>query len=242
MQKNKRRHKRFKLDLIEISGKMSLTDKVEIINISIGGVALKADRRLNIGKEYLIKLGEKGKSIDVKGVIVRSELSGIEQKANGDQALIYTAGMMFKNGQEGKIADFLSLIEQNIKKEVPVTVDRRIDVRFQIMTPQEKVLHYPAEFVVKEISLGGMRIHTTQTLDIETRIPMDLALGADKSITFIGRVASFRKLDDKGQMHYEIGVEFTDVKDNDRTMLKTFIDYLTIMQSDDEEEQQQADG
>jgi hypothetical protein len=237
MQKqNKRRHKRFKLDLIEISGKMSLTDKVEIINISIGGVALKADRRLNIGKEYLIKLGEKGKTIDVKGVIVRSELSGIEQRANGDQAVIYTAGMMFKEGQEGKIADFLSLIEQSIQKEVPVTVDRRIDVRFQIITPQEKVLHYPAEFVVKEISLGGMRIHTTQSLDIETRIPMDLSLGADKSITFIGRVASFRNLEGKEPMHYEIGVEFTDIRDNDRTMLKTFIDYLTIMAADDDEE------
>ena len=233
---NKRRHKRYKLDLIEVSGKMSLSDKVEILNISAGGVALNADRRLDIGREYLIKLGEKGKSIDVKGVVVRSELSGMVQRKGGEQVLIYSAGIMFKEGQEKKIADFLTLIEQSARKETPISVDRRIGVRFQIVTPQEKVLHYPAEFIVKEISLGGMRIHTTQDLGMEARIPMELALGADKCITFIGRVASCLSLNIKGQATYEIGVEFIDVKDAERAMLKTFIDFLTIMEADDSAE------
>jgi len=38
---DKRRHKRFRLDLREINGKMILAHKVEIIDISLGGVALK---------------------------------------------------------------------------------------------------------------------------------------------------------------------------------------------------------
>ena len=230
---NKRRHQRYKLDLIEVSGKMSLTDKVEIMNISAGGVALNADRRLDIGREYLIKLGEKGKTIDVKGVVVRSELSGMEQRKGGEQILIYSAGMMFKEGQEEKIADFLKLIEQNVKKHVPAAVDRRFDVRFEIVTPQEKILHYPAEFKVKEISIGGMRIDTKQVLDLETRVPMELSLGADKCINFIGRVASCRTQDEKGQSCYEIGVEFVDVTDTDRTLLRTFIDFLNVMDADD---------
>ncbi len=233
---NTRRHKRYKLAPIEISGKMSLSDKVEIMNISAGGVALKADRRLNIGREYIVKLGEKGKSIDVKGVVVRSELSGMEQRKDGEQVLIYSAGMMFKEGQEKKIADFLTLIEQSARKETPISVDRRIGVRFQIVTPQEKILHYPAEFIVKEISLGGMRIHTTQDLGMEARIPMELARGADKCITFIGRVASCLTLNIKGHVTYEIGVEFIDVKEADRAMLKTFIDFLTILGTDEGDE------
>jgi hypothetical protein len=81
-----------------------------------------------------------------------------------------------------------------------------------------------------------MRIDTRQTLDIETRIPMELSLGADKCINFIGRVASCRSLDAKEQACYEIGVEFIDVTDRDRTMLKTFIDFLTIVQADDGED------
>ena len=81
MMLEKRRYKRFMLDLIGVNGRLSLTDKVEIIDISFGGVALKADRRLNIGKEYLFTLGER--------------------------ALIYTAGMRFEEGSTDKIADFI---------------------------------------------------------------------------------------------------------------------------------------
>src|SRR5574337_430534 len=88
MTQNKRRHKRFKLDLMDMNGKMILAHKVEIIDISLGGVALKTDRRLFVGKEYLIKLENKGKSIDIKGTIVRCELSGIEIISDGEGALL----------------------------------------------------------------------------------------------------------------------------------------------------------
>jgi hypothetical protein len=79
--RNKRKHKRFKLDLLDLSSKMSLIGKVELIDISLGGVALKADRKLNVGKECLMMLGYEGKHINVKGIVVRSELSEIEEKS-----------------------------------------------------------------------------------------------------------------------------------------------------------------
>jgi hypothetical protein len=94
---NMRRHKRYRLDVIEVNGKISLADKVEILDISLGGIALKVDRRLNIGREYLLKLREKGKALEVKCIVVRAELSGIEQRANGESVSIYTAGMIFKH-------------------------------------------------------------------------------------------------------------------------------------------------
>ncbi|HUI68511.1 MAG TPA: PilZ domain-containing protein [Nitrospirota bacterium] len=103
----KRRHKRFMLDLIEISGRLGLTDKVEINDMSFGGVSLKADRRLNIGKEYLFTLGDKGNRLVVKGTVVRCNLSGIEERYSGERALIYTAGMRFEEGSADKIADFI---------------------------------------------------------------------------------------------------------------------------------------
>jgi c-di-GMP-binding flagellar brake protein YcgR len=233
---DKRRHKRFRLDLLEINGKMSLTDKVKILDISLGGVALKADRRLNMGKEYLIKLQEKGKTLEVRGIVVRSELSGIEERANGERVSIYTAGMIFKEGSADKIADFLKPIEQNKKKEAPRMVDRRLNVRFNITTPREKILSYPAQFKVKEISLGGMLIRTEQALGIESMIPMGLSLNAEDSVNFIGRVVSCQMTEDKGQADYEIGVEFRDLTGKDRTLLTTFIDYLAVMDAKDEGE------
>jgi len=65
MTHDKRRHKRFRSDLMELYGKIVLAQKVEIIDISLGGVAVKTDRRLNIGREYLLKLEWKGKTLDV---------------------------------------------------------------------------------------------------------------------------------------------------------------------------------
>jgi Tfp pilus assembly protein PilZ len=223
---DKRRHKRFKLDVIEINGKMSLADKVKIIDISLGGIAIKADRRLNIGREYTIRLEDKGKIIDVKGVVVRSELSGIEERNKGEQVSIYKAGMLFKEGQAAKIDHFLNSIEQHKKKEAPVTVDRRLSVRFNITAPGEQTLSFPAQFKVKEISLSGMLIQTDQMLALGSMIPMGLSLNADDHVNFNGRVASCRTTEYQGQTHYEIGVEFSDLTEKDRVLIKTFIDYL----------------
>ncbi len=221
---DKRQHKRYNLNVVEINGKMSLTDKVKILDISLGGVSIKADRRLNIGKEYVIKLQEKGKSLDVKGIVVRSELSGMEERGKGERVSIYTAGLIFKEGFTDKISDFLKPLN---KKEVPPVVERRLHVRFTITTPQEKILSYPVQFKVKSISLGGMLIQTEQSVEISSTIPMDLSLDGDNTVTFIGKVASCALVGVSGQTRYNIGVEFTDLTDKDKTSIKAFIDYLS---------------
>jgi len=224
---DKRRHKRFRVDLVEINGKMSLADKVQILDISLGGVSLKADRRLNIGKEYLLKLEEKGKNLEVKGTVVRSELSGIEQRPGGQGVSIFTVGMMFNEGFADQLADFLKPIEQTRKKDATTSgADRRLNVRFNITTPQEKILTFPLQFTVKTISLGGMLIQTEQLLAINSMIPMELSLNSEDTVTFIGRVASCAMTEQLGQKNYDIGVEFTGLEEKGKTLLKTFVDYL----------------
>ena len=60
---DKRRHKRFRSDLMELYGKMIFDQKVAIIDISSSGVALKTDRKLIIGREYPLRLVWKGKTL-----------------------------------------------------------------------------------------------------------------------------------------------------------------------------------
>ncbi|HXY53635.1 MAG TPA: PilZ domain-containing protein [Nitrospirota bacterium] len=228
MMQDKRRHKRFRLDVVEINGKMILAQKVEIIDISQGGIALKTDRRLNVGKEYLITLGDKRSHIDVKGIVVRCELSNIEKRSNGEQIPMYAAGMMFKDVPLDKITDLLNSVDKH-KKEALVIVDRRLAVRFYITTPWEKILSFPAQFKVKDISLSGMLIQTEDALGMGCMIPMGLSLKADNPVSFIGKVASCRSAGDKEKAFYEIGVEFTDLTDEGRTLLKQFIDYMALL-------------
>lgn len=234
---DKRRHKRFRLDIAEINGKMSLAEKVDIIDISVGGVALKADRRLNPGREYVLRLGDKWKSIEVIGVVVRSALSGFEARSDGGQVAVYTAGMKFKEGAAEAIAEFLKSVTHSKKEVLPADLDRRCSVRFNITMPGEKVLRFPANFKVREISISGCRIETDQKLERESIIPMTLSLKDDDTDHFNGRVASCLMISKPSEEErYEIGVEFQDLAEKDKALVKDFIDYLMEAENDDTED------
>ena len=90
-------------------------------------------------------------------------------------------------------------------------------------------MSFPTQFKVQEISLSGILIQTEQALSIESMIPMWLSQ-TDKHISFIGRVASCQMIEDKGQAHFEIGIEFKDLTNKEITLLNTFIDYLSMIE------------
>jgi Tfp pilus assembly protein PilZ len=204
---------------------MSLIGKVEIIDISLGGVAVKADRKLNIGKECLMTVGYEGKYINVKGVVVRSELSGIEERAGGEKATIYSSGILFKDESAGKVKDFLGSIENNKKSHVPGQSGWFYrDIRFCITTPSEKDLNLPTHFGVKDISQSGVIIQTDHHLKIGSMLLMELSISSCNPVSFMGKVVSCRKTQDKEHSNYDIGVEFTELTDRDRSLLINFID------------------
>ena len=222
---NMRKHKRFKLDLLDLSSKMSLVGKVELIDISLGGVALKADRKINIGKECLMMLGYEGKHINVKGIVVRSELSGIVEKADGETTTIYSVGIFFKDESAGKVKDFLDSIENDKKTLVPEQADWIYrDIRFCITTSDEKVLNLPTEFGVKEISQSGVIIQTDHQLKLDSVVLLDLSIGTCDPVSFVGKVVSCRISQGQVPANYDIGVEFSELTDRDRSLLIRFID------------------
>jgi hypothetical protein len=150
----------------------------------------------------------------------------MEERANGERAMVYRVGMMFKDGQTDKIAQFLNSVEKNNKLEAPTVVDRRRNVRFYITTPHEKILSFPAQFTVKVIGLGGMLIESELAMTIGSTIPMSLSFDTDKTVNFNGRIVTCKMLDNKMPETYEVGVEFKDLIDEDKGLVKTLIDYL----------------
>ena len=222
----KRKHKRFRGDAAKMHGKMVLAKKVDIVDISADGVALKADRRLDIGREYLIQLKYEGHSINVKGVVLRSSLGGTEKRGDADLVAIYSAGLMFKENTAEKVAHFLNTIKLGDIEGVPINTDRRRNVRFRIIAQGNTVLSFPIHYRVIKMSLRGMLIQTDQELVKESIVPIELSVHERDSITFKGRVVLCRNFDDAGGTHFEAEVEFLDVRDEDRKVLKSFIDYL----------------
>jgi hypothetical protein len=208
-----------------MSSRMSLVGNVELIDISLCGVALKADKKLNIGKECLIMLGYEGKLIKAKGIVVRSELSGIEEKADGETITIYSVGIFFKDESAGTVKDFLDSIENNKKIQVPEEADWFYrDIRFCITTSSEIVLNLPTQFGVKEISQSGVIIQTAHQLNIGSMVLLELSFKSCDPVRFMGIVVSCRMSQGQVPANYDIGVEFSELTDRDRSLLTRFID------------------
>src|SRR4030042_6454314 len=108
----RRRYTRFRMEVVDITGKMMVADEVTIIDISVGGVSLKADRRLNIGHEYAVKMENSGRVLAVKGLVVWSVLSRNKEGARGDSIPLYTAGMKFMDVSDKKLEEIVNFIEK----------------------------------------------------------------------------------------------------------------------------------
>lgn len=219
----KRQHKRYLVDDMEINGHMMFATEVKVINISISGVSLKADRRLDIGKEYTLKLGDADNAFSLKGTVVWSSITETKKSSHGDLVPIYTAGIKFSNVLTERLMKIINFIEEHKKDEE----HRLSGLRFSINTPGKAILKVPSGYKVVKLSQGGMLIRSLQPLDIESRFPMEISLPEDSPVNFIGRVASCCLIEDgMSVINYDIGIAFLDMSEKDSERLKKFIDFL----------------
>ena len=115
--RDKRQHKRLQLEAVDVNGTMGYVTNIEIIDISCGGLSLRADRRLNIGCCYVIKLEGKNKTIVLKGSVIWSKLSEIKPRPNDETSVVYTAGMQFNNVSASTVPDLQEFIRDHRKLE-----------------------------------------------------------------------------------------------------------------------------
>jgi len=226
---NQRKHKRFRLRLINIESKVNLAGKVDVVDMSLGGVLLRTEGKLAIGKECSIQFGYRGMHYPVKGLVIRSEMSGCDDERSPNKPVTrYLIGIVFTDGSAGTVKNFLDSIEQNKKVEMPATANWRFrDVQFNLTTPSEKVLEFPAQFKIQDISKSGVIIQTEQQLSMDCMILLELSLDAAAPVSFMGRVVSCRMLRDRGhQGGYAVGVEFSDLTDSAVAVLLQFMESL----------------
>ena len=223
--KESRRYKRFIVEDMDVTGKMMFATDVKIIDLSIGGVSLKADRRLNIGSEYTLKMEDKDSTISLKGTVVWSSISENKQGPKGEVIPIYTAGLKFTNVLNEGLLELINFIEGHKKGNE----QRLIGLRFMINTPDKAILNFPETYKVKKISLSGMLIESIQALEPEKRLPMEISISEDKPVRFLGRVVSCDQISDRERECYEIGIEFIDMSENNKERLMEFILLLNNM-------------
>lgn len=204
-----------------IEGTLMFTTDIEILNISINGVALTARRRLEIGREYTLKVEYKDKIVSLTGIVVWSVLSELHKDEREENVPLYKAGMRFTDVISNKMAKLLEFIET-----YKLTDEHRLNVRFSILSPEKAVLGGPYNYQVKKISGSGMLIETDMPLELEERLPMEFFPEGEDPIRFMGRIASCIEISSAVPKHYDIGVEFVEMAKDDEARLKEFIETL----------------
>jgi uncharacterized protein Veg len=217
---DKRRHPRYTVE--DVRGHLVLATEVEVLNLSLGGVAIRADRRLNIGSEYTLKLEVGDRFTAVRGVVVWSVLSGM-RKVKGEDVPQYSAGLKFADVLTEKLEALIDFIDENKLIEE----HRLAGIRFEVDAPGKAVLDALESYRVQLISLSGMLIEANRSLDVERVYPMQFEPSAGEPVAFSGRVASCLETNGTGPRRFRIGVAFVDMAPPDRQRLETFIASLS---------------
>ncbi len=229
---NKRRHRRFSVDVMDIKGNAVFASEVVINDISITGVSLITDRKLEMGLEYSLRILDKDLDLPIQGTVIwcLENVSAGEQDEHSH--LKYAAGLQFIDLQQKTIVSLIKFIESHLlEKHKQVKVHEmsglRCNIRFHVDTKETAVLNVAETYRVKKVSLGGLLIESSHSFESDTRIHMGITIPENSHLSFTGRVASCIVSPDNSSL-FEVGIEFIEMPEPDRLTLKEFIRHLYL--------------
>jgi len=195
---------------------------VRILNLSDGGVAIEAEKRMNMGADYVLKLKDLKTSLALRGVVVWSYITNSRHTDTGDSVPIYHAGLQFRNLSEEQYKELQRFLNMHqIAKQ-----NRLNSLRFIIGGDHTSVVSYPFDYEVKMLSLGGMLIRSNQSFELNQTFPMAIELGHQVSVRFTGRIASCLEKQSGGKNFFDVGIAFTNVSDKDQINIEEYLKLL----------------
>jgi len=223
---NKRRHRRFNVDLMDIRTHSVYSSDIVIRDISITGASVITGMLLESGKEYSIRIMDNNMDFTISGTVIWSD----KRDENGpevDEHLMFAAGLQFSRLEQHNIKDLTRFIEQHLtEKHKLVKVHDmsgcRCNVRYRVDRRETAVLNHSETYRVRKLSLGGGLLESPEPLEPDTRLNMELMMPDGRLIGFVGRVASCSASEANHDV-YDIGIEFLKISDADRSVLKDFI-------------------
>jgi hypothetical protein len=229
---NRRRHRRFTVDFMEIQGRASFTSDIAIRDLSIAGVSLVTDRRLEKGSEYSLNIGDHELDITVKGIVKWCSVLYDTDNLPGEARLRYAAGLQFSFLTHDEVASLARFIERHfIDKhtvvDIPEVSGSRFRIRFHLDHEEMATMKVDETYRIKQLSLGGMLFESDHAFERETRLHMELAIPDNISLDFVGRVTSCIPSPEK-PAYFDVGIEFRTMHEPSKIKLKEFIRRLYL--------------
>ena len=227
-----RRHRRFMVDVMEIQSSAVFTSEVLLYDISISGVSLITDRKLDIGKEYALRIMEKDLDIPLQGRVVWASENTAAQCREEYAHLTYAAGLSFTSLPEETITNLKKFVEsqmigQHTQVKIHEKSDCRCNVRVLVERGEKAMLNVEETYRVKKLSLGGLELESDHDFEVETRLHMSITIPGEMHLTFTGRVASCIP-SPCSPSHVDVGIQFIDMPKEEKMKLKEFIRRLYL--------------
>lgn len=214
---NRRRQDRFSTE--NVHGNFSYAVEAEVLNLSLGGLAVRTNTQLSIGRKYRFHLGTAADSVQLTGAVRWCRMSGTVKQETGDIVPVYDAGISFDDVLTGKAEELLEFMEKNITLDLK----RRIAGRFKVEATGPVVLESDSEYLVKQVSISGMMIESEVALKPDTELGLEMRLGRRK-FTSSGRIIYLAEIAIQDEtLRYRIGVEFTKTSQAMKQVLEDFI-------------------
>ncbi len=216
-QRERRRHRRY--GVRGVSGILVLPMRVEVLNMSLTGLAAESRKPLEIGRKYDLKLHNGRETIDVNVDVQWCHLVRTERTGTGDVVPIYQAGLDFRHVLSDQARELLGFLEHN----VVVDVERRITGRFKIGLDEPIGLDARHDFRVRQLSFSGMLIETEVAPEIGAAF--DMEMGPDMlHLKTRGKVFHAEPL--LGASCCQAGIQFLQVSPESRLTLERLIEGL----------------
>jgi hypothetical protein len=225
--KGSRRYKRFSVDVMNIKGRMTVSSRVDVLDINAGRIKLKTDLRLNVDTEYVLHLQTEERSLKLKGLVEWSSISEPVRGLDDEIIPMYTAEMTFSPDSGGNLSELHYFTEIFHTDEE----ERLSGLVLQISEQENALIDQHREYKVKKVSLGGMLIGSAGAFEVDCVFPMELTLPGGKIINFKGRITSCNPAHNS-MLPNEMGIAFTEMPDQGREILDKF---LRSLEKEDED-------
>jgi hypothetical protein len=91
--RDKRRCKRLNVEDLNMNGEMAPANYMKITDMSIDGLSIETDKKLDVGEEHVLYMQYEGHTLTVKGSVAWSTLMRNRGNDKADTAPVYKAGM-----------------------------------------------------------------------------------------------------------------------------------------------------
>lgn len=226
MSEERRRSTRYAID--DATGSFQLVGDFRLIDISLNGVGIEGNLRLQKGQSYRGRLRWHGRTIEVRGRVAWTRLVGTTKAPGGNDVLpVYQAGIEFESPVTDPTSDVRHLIED-------ATSFRPGDRLYGRYRADEAAVALDAQIRIRKVSRTGMLVESPTAVEIGTLVPFDLTF-ADQEFQAAGRVITcdaVHEAEAEEPTSYAIGVEFEKLDQHARETLRSVLETLADSSQD----------